>query len=613
MVPGDTVTLSVPNATSGAGDLKYEWYKITYDNNSAGWNQELIDGAEENTYTAEIVDGHERYSCKVADAVETETAYFFFNVDNQLTANRAVPDPQSVPYGESAVLAVEASCVYGDLTYAWYDRTGGSSTEIEGADRAEYTVENVTQYSQYYCLVKDTYGHQETVYFSVKVDNDLRIRTVSESNPKVLPHGEVTLEAEATCRSGNITYSWYDNDGEILGETSSTLVLKDITQIQRIWCYANDEYGNSVSTTFGIMIGSYLTIDSYTGNGETIYLPKGRDLDLVVSAASNSDQPITYSWFEDEDISLSDESTPSLHMSAVESSKDLMCIVEDGYNTRELHFNVSILDDGMVVSKKNVNVFKGETAVLSVTAVSTRSDTLTYQWYTGPDPDGYDFTPVSGATTDTLTVPDVTEELFYQCRVSDGEETKTVEVYVWIDSDFDAFAVHSGVKGAADGSALLEVEIEEKRKNLELRYSWYRLSETDELSLVSGENASRLSLKGVAASQRYRCIVTDQYDYTKEVTFTVYPYAQFASTPEEAVAQGRELTLDTIVTTECVNTPSNYYRFIPDEDGAYNITVSAPADKDFGMNLYDRSGSQLSGSITGEGVDEEFSQSLALT
>ena len=61
-------------------------------------------------------------------------------------------------YGNVAILEVQASSGFGDLTYQWAKANSyGALEELEGETGKQYTTTVREEYSQYYCIVTD--GH----------------------------------------------------------------------------------------------------------------------------------------------------------------------------------------------------------------------------------------------------------------------------------------------------------------------------------------------------------------------------------------------------------------------------------------------------------------------
>ncbi|MCR4772504.1 MAG: hypothetical protein K5855_09375, partial [Oscillospiraceae bacterium] len=159
--PGEDALLSVVVEGLDLEGVTYSWRDDNYN---------TIDGASSACYTVENVTSPAEYCCTVNDAYGTSCyVYFYVGVENEFSAE-AEEEAVSVEPGENAVLKVNvtANNMTG-VSYTWYD---ADYNVIEGAVGADYTVENVTGYSNYHCSVDDGYGNSQTVYFFISVNND---------------------------------------------------------------------------------------------------------------------------------------------------------------------------------------------------------------------------------------------------------------------------------------------------------------------------------------------------------------------------------------------------------------------------------------------------------
>jgi len=181
--PGEAAELIVE--ASCDAELSYQWFirdRIDLEDGSYDYDNFLIEGAVEASYSATDVDGPKQYFCCVSDPYgNTDEVWFSVWVDTHLEAH--AKDNQnyvSVALGEPTELVVEASCDAA-LSYQWYEEERVNNDDgswyyrqnlIEGAVEDTYTVPAVNERKVYYCHVSDPYGYTQEVWIAVSVDTE---------------------------------------------------------------------------------------------------------------------------------------------------------------------------------------------------------------------------------------------------------------------------------------------------------------------------------------------------------------------------------------------------------------------------------------------------------
>ncbi len=310
---GEPAVLTACYATARPENLRYQWYI------RSGEKSKEIRGATSRTYTVSSVKTREEYFCAVSTGGDPiETIYYRVAVDNLLRASASggegggIVNPVSVPYGEKAALEVEATCLSGKCSYAWYRQTFAadgmlvSEKKLKGSGPSFTTpaVRDPDHTGEHYrCVVSDEYGNHADVYFSVTVDTGLRAEARGDTEVHV-PFGEpLLLEVDATCLFGEPVFRWYREDdygSEFLeGEDSGTLEIDGLTDSCVFVCEVSDVYGNTESVTF--IAHTDLDPDGiHLGAEATVYVPYGTSVTLAVEVFVNGPMDcVSYRWLQD--------------------------------------------------------------------------------------------------------------------------------------------------------------------------------------------------------------------------------------------------------------------------------------------------------------------------
>ena len=189
--PDESVTLRVA-AIGGEGDLTYVWMK----------DGEEITGQTTNAYTIEGVSAATQIDCIISDQNESATVTFYVDIDNGFSAEADGPDTLAAEPDTPITLTVKAECYKGGVTYEWYaegydEETGEDYVRIEGAEGPSYTVQAVTTRTDYYCHVRDEYGHFMSVRFRLSVENGFSAEPDGEATVRADPGDSVTFKVNA--------------------------------------------------------------------------------------------------------------------------------------------------------------------------------------------------------------------------------------------------------------------------------------------------------------------------------------------------------------------------------------------------------------------------------
>jgi|GEM_PF-2599745 len=312
---GGSVTLTPVISANQGVDYSIYWY--VWD--AQGYDIELAD-REAASQTFTNVTRHINAECDVYDDYGNYIElHYAIDVENGLTASAVGPTDITVPEGGSARMAVTASATNGELAYQWYIVREEQweeprnlelpdeefhhvwYEEIEGANKSDYTLRNVTEDTVVVCVVTDCYGGEAEVRFTVRL----------YSGP-VIVHQPVdfygALDSTATftveASGDGLTYQWYiRNPGEAAFQLSTKTTSVYSTPIRaasdgrELYCVITDANGASVQTRTVTMStatpvlrfrdvqyqtdndgrfledenGNYIPV--LDGNGNVVYLP----------------------------------------------------------------------------------------------------------------------------------------------------------------------------------------------------------------------------------------------------------------------------------------------------------------------------------------------------
>jgi len=265
-----------------------------------------------------------------------------------------------VAFGGSATMKVNVTGAT-DVTYRWYrvvfDDNGNrvSDSRITNASGSTYTVTNVTEYEQYYCLVSDG-NTSMAVDFFVIIQNGL---TAADSNTgsgyavnTVDLGSSVTMSVTASCTSGSLTYRWYKSGigssyaSQLIEDaTGSSYTATDISRYTLYCCKVTDKYGNTASVLYYTYVNSGFSAEPEAGD---VYVDAGGTAVLEVNAEG---EELDYRWREFIESfygGYNVYNTGSAHVDTLVVPKvfrdmQYQCIVTDAYgNTQYVDFNIHV-------------------------------------------------------------------------------------------------------------------------------------------------------------------------------------------------------------------------------------------------------------------------------
>ena len=472
---GVDVELAV-TASCKSGELHYQWM---YRDEDTG-NYLTISGADSASLRVENVQRWCEYRCDVSDDYgNSRNLYFHISIENHLSVERIGKYRVSVLPGETAALAVSASCASGGLYYQWYD--GDEDEPIEGATGSSYVLENYMGRGEFYCRVEDDYGNSDTVWFYAYLDNGLNVddRYVQVA----VPYGETaTLTVSAYCDDGPITYQWlqetYDEEEdewysvEIEGADTDTWITEPVTASADYWCKMSDQYGNYVETRFEVFVQNGFSA-SRVSEQDVVFAPE--DTAILEVEAHCDEGELTYDWGgefydgEDWDYRSLDADGPTCTLPEDFRRGEIYCTVSDMYGQHiVIDFYPSVESDLEAHTEDDtvLRLAAGSTATLRITAThSEQYGELRYRWYKN----GHF---IEGATAAEYTTPPLTASARFYCEVQDDYSDQRVEFLCIVN----------------DVAIALDTPTEVTLENYDMRYFAFTPAETDTYTLESDGN-----------------------------------------------------------------------------------------------------------------------------
>ena len=456
--PGEPFAMAVEARGNDLTGVTYLWsyniYNPETDEYESGW----LEDATGSEYTADAVSAVGAYYCEVNDGYgNSETINFIIrSIKNNLKVTEYGTDnsnvQKSIPVGENAEMRVTVSALNTEnLRYQWYIRTYGhgngpgglSDDPIAGARSDTYTVEKIQTAGTYYCQVKDCYGNLNSVFFTLNIDNEFTAVSAGDTDISVYYGEPARLEVSASCRSGELTYEWYDinNDTLIDGANGSVFEISAVTDRYTYRCHVADQYGNYNDIWFYVRVRTDLR--AQIKQAPQIAVHHGERATLEVEASCNYGD-IQYQWAVDNGspmgLPISGATAASYTTDPVYEATSYKCQVTDMFGSgMSVRCRVTI-DNGLSVEpvgETRLRVPVNGQANLAVNA-SCLAGELTYQWASQPwqlNTEAWENIP--GANAAEYTTAALTENTEFRCQVTDQYgNTGSVLFYVYC-SDTD--------------------------------------------------------------------------------------------------------------------------------------------------------------------------------
>ncbi len=348
---------------------------------------------------------------KIENGVVDKNVYKDITLTLKMTASGttvyATPEITTQPVGKNyeagtttfETLTVVATVSGGTCSYQWYDVNG----EITNATDSAYTPTGV---GEYYVVVSNTADPNKSVKSNIAkvyvyaegevAAPDITVQPQSASYDTAAEIKE--LSVSATCVSGaSMNYQWYDDDVSISGATKSTYTPTKFGTYYVKVSATKDGKTSTETVSSRAVIGEKAISITISGLSETAYVGDELKVTAKVNVETSS---VTYQWYTTDENSGSDtpvSGATEATCKPTEAGKYKCKVTATSKYTGESKtadngdsctVSVRAADDPVTptISKDlstSESVDEGGSLTLSVTATTTDSGVLSYQWYKG--------------------------------------------------------------------------------------------------------------------------------------------------------------------------------------------------------------------------------------
>ena len=590
--------MSLEVKAESSSEISYQWYDP--DSNP-------IEGADSSTYTFEAQKSGFYYcDCHDEDGYYG-AVYYQVIIENHLAVfPKGQNEWDNSKYIHASLnetvdlnVTVTADDMEG-ITYQWRKNDG----LIDGANSTSCTTAPVTEYDLYRCNVTDQYGNSQEAYFYIYVENHLNAYPEGEdeySDSTVIhaaPNHTVDLKAIVTADDmTGITYTWYDENGEVVeGTDSTTYTIGPVTKTEDYRLKVTDQYAGYAVVYFHVVAENNL--NAYTVDDEgnetrwrNIYVSPNGTAELNATVTADDMEGLTYYWTDDDDNPVDGAGTTSCTIEPVTKSNTYYLYVTDQYeNSQRIVFNVYVENNltayvedeyGDQSTYKTIYVTPGGTAELNVNVSAADMDNLTYSW---TDVNG---NPIEGAGTTSCTVGPVTSVESYYFTVSDQYDNKAYASFsVLVENHLTAYTeneygyqtdwatVYTVPNETAELNAFVSADDMEG-----LTYKW-----TDSAwNPIEGAGTASCTVGPVTKAETYHLEVLDPYGNKASVFFTVCIENHLTAYAEDEYGD-----------------PANWATVdaAPNKTAALNVTVSADDMEGLTYEWTDNAGNPVEGAGT---------------
>ena len=339
------------------------------------------------------------------------------------------PKSQKIAEGSNVILSVEATGT-GQLKYQW-KKNGVSVPGAIWREDSTLVLENaqIQQAGNYTVQIKDSVGNVQSAVAKIEITEAVKPpNIITQPLNQNVPVGSYVALSVKAIGSSPLNYQW-KKDGLIIPDaTISTLVISsakiaDSGKYSVVVRNSSSEVeSDTVELTISVIAPALITEIS----DQTVNLGDELILNLKLSGSS----PMSVQWFKDDEI-LPSHKKPQLKINKTQLSDSGVYKAEisnsaDKITSNEIEVKIigisPIIKDLRVTGIKNVNVFKGEDAVIRV-VLTQGTPPLEYKWFFNneelKDKQGDRF---------TITQADVDDEGVYRVEVkNDYEPTAIME------------------------------------------------------------------------------------------------------------------------------------------------------------------------------------------
>ena len=374
--PGDSIV--VPGVESGYGEITYTWYD---DNWETVGNESSLTVNVGGDYRCDITDGSGSWLYYYAH-VRFETGLRW--ADGTADQERWYTYEEALNPGDTITAPLAENDSGDEITYTWYDYYGqevGTNIEL-----------TLIHGGQYRCRITDGSGNWLLYYADVRLINGLRWTDGAEGNNKEdtysnISPGDSIVVPGVESGYGEITYTWYDDNWETVGNESSLTVNVggdyrcDITDGSGSWLYyyAHVRFETGLRWADGTADQErWYTYEEALNPGDTITAPL---------AENDSGDEITYTWYNNNLEECGSDIELTIH-----NGGNYTCRISDGSGNR-LEYSARVRfpsglrwADGDKWESKTETIYIGQEGFIDIiapTAINRDSVAypIQYTWY----------------------------------------------------------------------------------------------------------------------------------------------------------------------------------------------------------------------------------------
>lgn len=464
--------------------------------------------------------------------------------------------------GDTVTLTADMSVPEGmDVFYAWYreedftfdddmasEGQGVQDWEIIDQDTNTYafTLESEDDYTEYKCVAiykNNNISYTKEFYFDVvpaysialeRLTPQTQIKKVGDS----ITYSVRVISDDPKLTEDKITYRWYNEDGLIEGEESSSYQIAALKaeDFQEVYCVAEAPDGSVTSRcTFETQIYTDAYLET---NYDVIKAMKSSDVTLAPVILDGDGLQFTYQWYRTtsgyyytQEIihGATEQAYKITEIGDNEFGRYSCKIYCEGAYFGTYYVTVSEDEESATVEaevaegyESSVEAVLGNSAEFAVEAVSNKDYALKYQWY-------FEDVAIGGATDAAYKIDVVTPSKLgdYYCVVTDEKGNQSDKVYfdlsatthLKVESDALDPSDAIGCETTLGGTITLKATAT-CAAGYEPFYQWY----TPDGTLIYGATSATYTISGVTEDDLgvYYCVVTDARGNREYLYYYVY-------------------------------------------------------------------------------------------
>lgn len=368
-----------------------------------------------------------------------------------------------------------------------------------------------------------------------------------QSEIRVHPNTEATMEVRTNCDNGDIVYQWYIYDAYfdeyenfhetrlIEGATGASYTSTSVTGNRHYLCIVYDQYGSERSVDFNVTVENHLRAEAVQ---EYITVSPNETAEMIINASCDEGS-LTYEWFKNEyneeggnwyNVSM-DSMDATCISDAITKLTYFGCYVKDEYGGFEqVSFVVSVENHFMAEGEQiSLTVAPNEQGEMVINASCDNGD-LTYRWYKGgyydEEENWHEDRLIEDAIGPSCTSEPATQYTHYYCKVEDQyKNSDIVNFYILVDNQFTAEAVQSDFFTSPNSTVQMEVNASCGIGSL--IYQWYKNGYYDETGswhepqMIESATGAVYTSEAIGRYTQYYCHVQDEYGNGQEIWFSI--------------------------------------------------------------------------------------------